>query len=209
MLHQSQSCIGTLDGADIRMATLNVNGLKDEKLPFLAWLFINCKLDILAIQDTRVAHQDWRFTQEIAMSMFPVDTQFFHSPPMPSATSRSSLVGGVGIIVSQRCCSSPNFRKDPLNCGAICAYSFASTLGKLLVISSYFPNRSPGMDGSLWHKITQCLPPTSPLNPLQHLMSTADAWSSLAEASAGTFLLGDLNASLGPNAHGGCHNIQA
>ena len=39
-------------------------------------------------------------------------------------------------------------------------------------------------------------------------MDTADKWATLEEASAGTFLLGDLNASIGPNASGGCHNIQ-
>ena len=209
LLHQGHACIGTLDGADIRMASYNINSLHDDKLPFLAWMFIKYKLDILAVQDTRIAHHQWRFTKESAAPLFPDNTLFMHSPPMPCGTGPTSHIGGVAVIVSARCCSSPNFRTDPLKCGAICGYSFATQLGRLLIISAYFPNKSPGLQGSLWHKISQALPRPTSQTPLQHLMATADAWSSLEEAHAGTFLLGDLNASIGVNASGGCHNIQA
>ena len=34
--YRGHSIIGTLEGGDIRMATLNINGLIDDKLPFLA-----------------------------------------------------------------------------------------------------------------------------------------------------------------------------
>ena len=208
-LHHSHTVIGTLEGADIRMASLNINGLADPKLPFLAWLFTKFKLDFLALQDTRIAHANWDYTKNAAAEIFPVNTLFLHSPPMALETAGpTSLIGGVAIFVSERCCKSPNFRHDPLKCGAICGYSFATSLGRLLVISTYFPNKATTLPGSLWSKISSVMPNNTQHTPLQFLMETADEWSALEEASAETFLLGDLNASIGPNAHGGCHNIQ-
>ena len=211
-LLQSQSCIGSLQHSDIRMASININSLTDDKLPFLAWMFIKFNLDILAIQDTRILHDNWRFTREAASPIFPPNTLFLHSPPLPHGNSNAPI-GGVAIIISQRCCAQPNFHPDPLRCGAICGYSFATLLGRMLIISAYFPNKSPDLQGSLWSKIQSSLPtptpPDNPPTPLQHLMATADAWSSLPEAAAGTFLLGDLNASIGTRTIGGCHNIQS
>ena len=205
--YQSHSYTGTLDGSDIRMATININGLSDAKLPFLAWLFIKFELDFLAIQDTRIAQSNWHNTKTAATHIFPPNTMFLHSPPKMVGTGPTSLIGGVAIMVSSRCCSSPNYRSDPLKCGAICAFSFATTLGRLLIISTYFPNRAPDLNGSLWTKIAQSMPPSATSTPLQHLMAVADQWSTLEEAQAGTFLLGDLNASIGSTTTGGCHNI--
>ncbi len=206
LLYQSHSVIGTLDNSDIKMASLNINGLSDAKLPFLAWLFTKFNIDILALQDTRIAQSNWHYTAEAAKEIFPSNTMFFHSPPISSHGPSTHLVGGVALFISARCCKSPNFRGDPLKCGAICGYSFATTLGRLMVISTYFPHKSTDKQGSLWCKMSIFLPST--LTPLQHLMDIADKWSTLDEAHAGTFLLGDLNASLGTSTHGGCHNIR-
>ncbi len=208
-MNHNTTCIGTMEGTDIRMATFNINALHEDKLPFLAWLFITCKLDILCIQDTRISRDRWKGIKNIAAEMFPANTLFLHASPASSVNNTTSPIGGVAIIVSARCCTGPSFRGDPLECGSICSYSFNTTLGRILIICTYFPMRSPELQGSLWYKLAQSLHGTTALNPLQHLMLTADTWSALEEASAGTFLLGDLNASIGLNTTGGCHNIQA
>ena len=208
-MHHGITTIGSMQGTDIRMATFNINALHEDKLPFLAWLFVKCELDILCLQDTRIPRDKWRSMKNIAAELFPTNTLFLHASPAPSTNTPISYIGGVAIIVSSRCCTGPSFRGDPLECGAICGYSCNTTLGRILIISTYFPMRSPDLHGSLWYKIAQALPRTTSLTPLQHLLATADAWSALEEASAGTFLLGALNASIGANTSGGCHNIQA
>ncbi len=210
--HNGHSIIGTLEGTDIRMATLNINSLHDDKIPFLAWLFIKYKLDILAIQDTRISRQQWFHTQQYASSLFPSNTMFLHSPPLLSENTTQRLIGGVALCISARCCNRPNFRTDPLQCGAICGYSFATPLGRLMIINTYFPNKpvnnTSAGPGSLWAKIVSRMPNSNSCTPIQYLQSIADKWSALEEASAGTFLMGDLNSSVIPNGRGGCHNIQ-
>ena len=205
-LHLNHPIIGGIEGTDLRLACLNINSLTDAKVHFLAWMFTAFKLDVLTLQDTRIPAGSWHSFKESVIPLFQSDTLFLHSPPATS-TDFQSRVGGIALIISARCRTSSNYRGDPLQCGSICSYCFATQLGRLLIIATYFPNKpTSNQPGSLWQKIASALPTNSNHTPLTHLMDTANIWSSSAEASAGTFLLGDLNSSLG-HSTGGCHNI--
>jgi exonuclease III len=198
--------------ANIRIATLNINGLSQQKLPAILTYIKMKKIDVLALQDTRLDDKDSQMIALLIRKHFNNVNIQTRIAPVPTAITRAQRVGGQLIIICGKWASrTSKFTKDFTNMGLLTGTTLQANNHKLLILSSYWPIKPTEQcdNSQLWNKVQKYLREHDDHhNPIEFLKRTIqERMKTHIKDSRDNIviLLGDLNSTWGTTATGGCH----
>ena len=183
------------------IATYNINGLTEHKIPAISHLFASLKLDILLLVDSRLSPK----THKRIAGLFRdcLHPQLFIASALGfPASSSSPAIGGLTALVHPKWSGHIQpFSTDSRSPHTLARLKFHTTRHHLQFICTYIPVApSSTSAGHLWNR---CLPSLPDSDPLQHTLLQSTLWA--ASHPGPTFLLGDLNGAW-PSG-GGSHNL--
>ena len=183
------------------IATYNINGLTEHKIPAISNLFASLKLDILLLVDSRLSTK----THKRIAGLFRdcLHPQLFIASALGfPASSSSPAIGGLTALVHPKWSGHIQpFSTDSRSPHTLARLKFHTTRHHLQFICTYIPVApSSTSAGHLWNR---CLPSLPDSDPQQHTLLQSTLWA--ASHPGPTFLLGDLNGAW-PSG-GGSHNL--
>ena len=144
----------------IRIASLNIDGLGQHKLPLLLLYMEHKQIDILCLQDTRLNEKESRLIAHLVRLRYEhINIQVRFSEIRTDTNSAHNKVGGQMIIIIGRWASRvTNFYSDFTGMGVVSGLTVQAHEHKILIVSTYWPPRSKSSDNSqLWTKIEKHL----------------------------------------------------
>ena len=208
---------------DIRIATLNVNGLNTQKLSEILWWMQMAEVDILIGIDTRATEKECKNYRHQCYQTLGA-TSVVRVAPIPEVEGKvkplqnqNSRVGGQIIIVNKKW--GPHvtaFWKDSTGFGVVTATTLVSKNQSIQIIGTYWPvlvvTKGQSETNPLWSKVERWMHQNrekgSPLSYIQHIISVkANKHIYNGGKSTGNIalLMGDLNSNFTINGRGGCH----
>jgi hypothetical protein len=195
----------------LRVCTLNINGLDDNKLELVLQFFVEEGIDILFLIDARLDIKGGRYTGKKVKKRLGVGTRTHTNPCIldygTDCTGGFKRIGGIFVIISSKWGTSlKTIQDDQLgpnggSAGVMSQVTLATTNGTLNVIGSYWPNKHSATDSSvqnLWRCLGRYVARHngSDRNPVALMQRLAGVWTQTAikNGSKGTVLCGDLNA---------------
>jgi exonuclease III len=202
--------------AHIRSASLNINGLTQQKLPIILTYIKKKKIDVLTLQDTRLDERDSQLIATLIRKHYQYCNVQTRIAPVPSAIKRADRVGGQLVIVAGKWASRvTGFTRDFTNMGLLTGITLQAHSHKILILSTYFPIRPVEQcdNSQLWNKVVKHLREhENYLDPLEFIQySVQEKIKDHIKKSDDNIaiLQGDLNSTWGTTAVGGCHkNIE-
>ena len=153
---------------NLRVGSLNTNGLTTTKLTEILWYMRLEQLDVFFLIDTRVPLRAGKFLCRQARDFLGPGSVAHLSPARPlydsEAMTRHALVGGQILLVAPTWgCALKSSRKDPTGLGVLTEAVLGCAGGDILLLGTYFP--CPPASGSgaavasnkLWNKLQQWL----------------------------------------------------
>ena len=203
--------------AATRVATWNVNRLTDPKLLAICGAFVQNKLDILVLIDTRTPKALKPYYTNQFKNALSQDCRVIYNPAeyFTQKGSPRELVGGTITIVGRRWAKHiTDVWTDPTECGVVSSVTLRGPTRSLTVIATYWPAQKKASKGifSLWYKVqTYLLKVKSRLSPMDFIRELIDQRMLKAlqrEEATTVTLVGDFNG--GWNGKGGTHtDLQA
>ena len=195
----------------LRVCTLNINGLDDNKLELVLQFFAEEHIDVMFLIDARMDAKSGRYTGKKVKRRLGVGTRTHTNPCIldygMDQTGGFKRIGGIFVIVSPKWGTSlKNIQDDQLGpndgpAGVMSQITLATSDGHLNIIGSYWPNKHGAADTSeqnLWRCLARYVAGHRGLdrNPLALMQRLAGVWTQTAikNGSKGTVLCGDLNA---------------
>jgi len=184
---------------NLRIATLNVNGLTYEKLQHLLNYLSQTSTHVLALQDTRLKpHEKHAYHNYIRRAMGK-DTYITTAPISPPTTVNQIFNGGQMIIICVPWSKLvQNSHHDPSPLGLLHTVTLASTQTKLHIPSTYWPyhHKDPlshpnSLESNLQTDLHRRHIRTPPLEWLQDTITKTQR--DLLQAPGTHILLGDFN----------------
>jgi exonuclease III len=198
--------------AHLRTASLNINGLTQQKLPLILTYIKKKKVDILTLQDTRLDDKDSQLIAMLIRKHFENCNIQIRVASVPSAIKRADRVGGQLIIIYGKWASRvTGFHRDFTNMGLLTGLTLQANKYKLLVLSAYLPIRPVELcdNSQLWNKVTKFLREHDNFSdPLEFIKcSVQERIKDHIKSSSDNVIIlqGDLNSTWGSTAVGGCH----
>jgi len=184
------------------LATYNINGLTDAKLPAIIHLFTTLKLDLLLLVDSRLAPKDHkRLANMLRADLHP---QLYVASAMGDSSSPNTrLIGGLTILLHPKWTGHlRSFLVDRLCPHTLARLQLRTTTSLIQFVFTYIPYKPTDTNpGHLWLRTQARL--AQGITPLDHTLAQATLWGS---ANPGpTLLLGDLNGAWPTG--GGSHNL--
>ena len=167
---------------NLRIGSLNVNGLTSQKLTELLWYMRLEDLDLFFLLDTRAPLRAGKFLGRQAREFLGPGSVAQVSPARPGTGSslgtRQALVGGQILLIAPSWGSAlKSSRKDPTGLGVLTETVLGCAGGDILLLGTYFPcPPNPGTTTTatshkLWDKLQQWLHQHHILeNPSQYLV---------------------------------------
>ena len=147
----------------IRVCTLNINGLDDNKLELVLQFFAEERIDVLFLIDARLDAKSGRFTGKKVKRRLGTGTRTHTNPCIldygMDQTGGFKRIGGIFVIISPKWGTSlKNIQDDQLGpndgpAGVMSQITLATSDGYLNIIGSYWPNKHGAADTSeqnLW-----------------------------------------------------------
>ena len=200
--------------SDLRIATLNANGLDDKKIDFLMMYIRQKGIDVLCLQDTRLTEKDSKRLASRVREGFKDNVQVRIAPIHDNHMGREGKVGGQFIIIRGRWAAAIfNFTKDNTGLGVLTSISLRAPHKKdILILSSYWPVPASTTDSKdrLWNKVqaklTRWRDDGSPLDFIQDLIESRLAKHLRKDKDNMAILVGDLNSTWKVQSNGGAHH---
>ena len=184
--------------SDIRVCTLNINKLTEDKVQFIAWFITKNEIDVLFIQDTQLsmATAQWR-KQELKREL---GEDVFISCSAMEDSQAFTNVGGQMVIVSSRWASDicDVDRTDSSNTGLVMAVWLKTRIGTLMIISNYWPYDSDMSGNGLAAGVTRWMAATGRKgSPREFVQSKIHSLiiNQQSNSNNSTILCGDFNSS--------------
>jgi len=106
--------------AHLRTASVNINGLTQQKLPIILTYIKKRKVHILTLQDTRLDDKESQLTATLIWKHFENCNIQVRVAPVPSAIKTADRVGGQMIIIYGKWASRvTGFHRDFTNMGLL------------------------------------------------------------------------------------------
>ena len=171
---------------NLRVGSLNTNGLNQPKLTELLWYMRLEQLDVFFLLDTRTTQRAGKFLGRQARSFLGPGSVALVSPARPAQgggpPSRQALVGGQLMLIGPRWgCALKSSHKDTTGLGVLTEAVLGCAGGDILLLGTYFPCPSPvgtlapAFSNKLWDKLQQWLHqhhiPDSPVQYLKDLVA--------------------------------------
>ena len=171
---------------NLRVGSLNTNGLTQPKLTELLWYMRLEQLDVSFLLDTRATQRAGKFLGRQARSFLGPGSVALISPARPAqgegSPSRQALVGGQLLLIGpQWGCALKSSHKDPSGLGVLTEAVLRCAGGDILLLGTYFPcppamgSNAPAVSNKLWDKLQQWLHQhhiqDSPVQYLKNLVS--------------------------------------
>ena len=207
-----QLCLHPNLSGHIRIASLNIDGLGQHKLPIILLYMEQRHIDILCLQDTRLNEKESRLIAHLVRLRYEhINIQVRFSEVRTDTNSTHNKVGGQMIIISGKWASRvTNFYSDFTGLGVVSGLTLQAQDHKILVVSTYWPPRSKSRDNTqLWTKIEKHLSQhqiaLSPIDYAKHTIQERFKTHLKGRKDNVAVLVGDLNSTWGTTAAGGCH----
>ena len=153
---------------NLRIGSLNTNGLTQPKLTELLWYMRLEQLDVFFLLDTRATLRAGKFLGRQARSFLGPGSVAQVSPARPAhpagTNSRHGLVGGQLLLIGPAWGSAlKSSHKDPTGLGVLTEVVLGCTGGDILLMGTYFPcphpqrTDPPASSNKLWDKLQQWL----------------------------------------------------
>jgi exonuclease III len=196
----------------LRIASLNIDGLSQHKLPILLLYMEQQHIDILCLQDTRLSEKESRLMAHLVRLRYEhINIQVRFSEVRTDTNCAYTKVGGQMIIILGKWASRvTNFYSDFTGFGVVSGLTVQAQDYKILVVSTYWPPKSKSNDNTqLWTKIEKQLSQhqitLSPLEFARHTIQERFKKHLTGSKDNVALLVGDLNSTWGTTAAGGCH----
>ena len=196
----------------LRTATLNINGLSQQKLPVMLLFIKEMKIDILSLQDTRLDENESRMYSKRIRTFFGGTNIQVRIAPVPEAMKRADRVGGQLIIIAGKWAQKvTNFYRDFTNMGLVTGTILQAQSHKVLIISTYWPFKPAEVrdNSQLWNKVQRFLHNKGrKMSPIEYVKITIQERIKIHIKDSihnVVMVQGDLNSSWGTSAAGGCH----
>ena len=130
---------------NLRVGTLNTNGLTSPKLTEILWYMRLEQLDVFFLIDTRAPLRAGKVLSRQARDFLGPGSVAQISPARPAydseATARHALVGGQLLLVAPTWgCSLKSSRKDPTGLGVLTEAVLGCAGADILLLGTYFPS---------------------------------------------------------------------
>ena len=184
-------------GEDIKVCSLNINGLKADKVKYIAWYVRRHSIDVLFLQDTQLTVQTahWRkaeLKQELGENCYITS----------SAREESQLytnIGGQMVIVMPQW--APDIANvdttDASSMGVVMAVYLKTKIGTLMILSTYWPYDSDpegnGLAAGLTRWMVKCNRSGSAKDYIQDRIHKL-ILNQQSNSSNSTIVCGDFNA---------------
>ena len=153
---------------NLRIGSLNTNGLTTPKLTELLWYMRLEQLDVFFLLDTRATLRSGKFLGRQARSFLGPGSVAQVSPARPAHNTgnctRQTLVGGQLLLIGPTWgCALKSSHKDPTGLGVLTEAVLGCTGGDILLLGAYFPcppsqgTETPATSNKLWDKLQQWL----------------------------------------------------
>eukprot|EP01041_Mallomonas_annulata_P010478 gene10478-21854_t len=140
----------------IRISTLNINELSTEKIPIIAWFIKHCCIDILLLQDTRIAASNSLFIKKHFTQYLPTHILLFS--PCSIGLKRYERVGGQITIINSKWSNNMSpFKKDHMGLGILTTTTIHTVTTTIHIHSLYSPFQNELSTHSLHNKLKQWL----------------------------------------------------
>ena len=154
--------------SNLRVGSLNTNGLSQPKLTELLWYMRLEQLDVFFLLDTRTPLRSGKYLGRQAREFMGPGSVAHVSPARPAlesgATDRHALVGGQLLLIAPSWgCALKSARTDPTGLGVLTEAVLGCTGGDILLLGVYFPcppqaGIGPAVTSNkLWSKLQQWL----------------------------------------------------
>ena len=153
---------------NLRIASLNTNGLSTPKLTELLWYMKLEQLDVFFLLDTRATLRSGKFLGRQARAFLGPGSVAQVSPARPALNERNhtrqALVGGQLLLIGPTWgCALKSSHKDPTGLGVLTEAVLGCAGGDILLLGTYFPcppaqgADPPATSNKLWDKLQQWL----------------------------------------------------
>ena len=182
--------------SDIRVATLNVGGINNDKLLFIAWYFQRLEIDVMFLQDTQMSALNSMYNHRDLKDI--LGHNIYVSSSGTHHTGLFSRIGGQTVIVGERWSKHVSrFKADESGMGVVAELELMTAIGRLLILGTYWPYDSKmeaGLMGGLEAWMASCTPPR-PGTPMQYIKSKIERamLKHLTNPNNACILAGDLN----------------
>ena len=209
---------------DLRVVTLNVNGLTSQKLSEILWWIQVTKTDVFICIDTRATERESKHYHQQCYRTLGATTVVRSAPvselveKIKPQQKQNALVGGQMVIVNKKWGPHvTSFWKDSTGYGILTATMVRSQTQSILILGTYWPHlassKNHGELYPLWSKVERWMQQHkeqgSPLAYIQNLISAktnTHIYNKGKSTGNITILAGDLNSNFKEKgASGGCH----
>ena len=209
--------------ANIRVGSLNVNGLNDIKLELVLQFFAEERLDVMVLVDTRMEHKAGKYTGKKIKRRLGPGTRIHVTPCILDYETDSTIgfrkVGGLLTIISPkwgtslRECQDDKFGPNGKTAGVMTQVTLSTMNGDINIMGAYWPNKhgpNTTSDQNLWKCLQRYILKHRMIDrsPTDLMQRTAGIWTQTAikNGAHATILCGDLNATW-TGAEGGGQSI--
>ena len=208
---------------DIRIATLNVNGLNSQKLSEILWWIQMTEIDVFIGIDTRVTENECRRYHHQCHQTLGATTAV-RSAPIPDLDDKvkpqqkqNVRVGGQIVIINKKWGPHhTSFWKDNTGYGVVTTTTLVAKNQSIQIVGTYWPflvySKTTVEANPLWSKVERWMQQHkekgSPLTFIQHLIACkTNKHIYNGDKSTGniSILAGDLNSNFKHKGKGGCH----
>ena len=196
----------------IRIATLNVNGLTQMKLPLILIYLATKQIDVLMLQDTRLDDKGSRLITKLIKQHYEHMNIQVRFAAVSEAINQKDRVGGQMTIVAGRWASKViKYFEDFTGTGLVTGTTLQAQEHQILLLSTYWPIKPlPNSDNNqLWNKVARHLKAhqvqQNPLEFIKHTIQERLKKHINGKPNNIALLVGDLNSTWGTTAAGGCH----
>ena len=196
---------------NIRVGTLNVNGLNENKLELILQFFAEENLDVLMLVDTRLEQKTGKYMGKKIKRRLGPGTRTHITPCIldyeTDATTGFRKVGGLISIISPKWGTSirefqdDKFGPNGASAGVMTQATLSTINGDINIIGAYWPNKHGSNDTSdqnLWRCLQRYILKHRMIDrsPTDLLQRVAGVWTQTAikNGARATILCGDLNA---------------
>ena len=117
-------------GSDIRVATLNVGGINNDKLMFIAWYFQRLEIDVMFLQDTQMSALNSMYNHRDLKDI--LGHNIYVSSSGTHHNGLFSRIGGQAVIVGERWSKHVSrFKADDSGMGVVAELELMTAIGRL------------------------------------------------------------------------------
>ena len=193
---------------DLRVAVLNVNGMRSDKIGSIVWFMRRNEVDVMILVDARLTAKEGTWTGEAFRELLGIGTW---SGCTPYVRSGGLEAGGQLIVVGPKWGGAvTGFEGDRSGLGVATQVRLATGGKELVIMGTYWPWHSGSRDGdsrALEHRVGMWMKKTKVKGtPLEYVKGILESWclKSILRDCEGYIIAGDFNA-LWRKGTGGVH----